>query len=780
MATAFGDLVVRFSADTSGLRRGAGMANSAIYTLRRSALSLASVLGFTSAGAGMYMMGRLAEEFNRKMRNSLAIMGDVSAEMTGALRKTALDVAATTMFTPGQAAEGYYELVSAGMNAQQALAAMPQVAAFAQAGMVDLATATKLASTAQSAIGLKSDDAQQNLINLTRVTDVLTKANIVAIGTTREFAVALTEKAAAAARVSGKDLEETVAVLATFAMQGTLGEEAGTRLQMVLRDMRTKAITNADAFNKYNVSVYNSSGSMRHMADIIADLERALFGASDAFETAALNEMGFTDRSIAGLQQLLGMSNTIRDFDSTLRIAGGTTQEVADKQLTDMQRALSVLRVIMTELGGVLLNRIYPVLRVLRPYIHAMADDLYKVGGAAESANNDLEILRMTLDAIFDGFRYFHIGIKGIGSAITWDMAKAASYISYMLDMVGMGSDQMREFAITLRKESEANWHAVEALANKPLPSERANYYATHSGLPTLATDAANAANAMGGLNTNVKTLADIGIDATKSAENIQFLLDSVTEKGRELRGLVEKWPSWGAELDRLRSTPVLPQDMARRNAAIEMFEKLARAIEKVTNHMEDMKSAKSAFEDTLSPLEQYVKKMQDLARLNKVGAFNDPRHFMRAQQAAGDSLLSAMGFDMGDKRSPAKRYEEAVAMYNEFRRKIEDTLESEVGKTMTSWEVLKLLQGLPDIPAPPVTRTTGKYQLAEGAERGTTAAASLIAKNWAQMNNRNGNPNKETAKNTSKISRSVDDLVKLYHEMLKEQKNAEVLGVPG
>jgi TP901 family phage tail tape measure protein len=107
-----------------------------------------------------------------------------------------------------EAAESFFFLASAGLDAQQSIEALPQVAAFAKAGMFDMATATDLATDAQSALGLTVDDAQQNLVNLTRVTDVFAKANALANTSVEQVANAITTKAGVALRSVNKDLEE--------------------------------------------------------------------------------------------------------------------------------------------------------------------------------------------------------------------------------------------------------------------------------------------------------------------------------------------------------------------------------------------------------------------------------------------------------------------------------------------------------------------------------------------------------------------------------------------
>jgi TP901 family phage tail tape measure protein len=311
---------------------------------------------------GLIRLARAGETFNQKMRQSLAIMGDVSDAMRKDMRTAALEAARNTRFAASEAAEAFFFLASAGLTAQQSVAALPQVAQFAQAGNFDLALATDLATDAQSALGMTVRDSAQNLKNLTRVTDVLVKANTLANASTQQFSEALTNKAGAALKIVGKDIEEGVAILAAWADQGLKSSDAGTAMNIVLRDLQTKALRAKQSNVQFYNAVFDANGEMRNMADIIGWLERRLGGMSDAQKKATMLQMGFTDKSMIFLQTLIGTSKKIREYEEQLRQAGGATREVADKQLTPLQKAWAKLGAAMTETGADILRTIGPAL----------------------------------------------------------------------------------------------------------------------------------------------------------------------------------------------------------------------------------------------------------------------------------------------------------------------------------------------------------------------------------------------------------------------------------
>ena len=328
----------QFSTNLNAMGRKFVLAGGAITTF--SGLFLKSFAGFDDA-----------------MTQSLAIMEDVSDAMRKKMAKAAKDVALTTRFSAKDAAASYFFLASAGLDAKQSIEALPLVAQFAQAGMFNMAQATDLLTDAQSALGLTvRDDVAANMRNMVRVSDTLVAANQKANATVQQFSEALTNRAGAALRALGKDVEEGVAVLAAYADQGEKGQRAGEQLNIVLRDLQKSALDNRSAFDQAGVTVFDASGEMANLGEIIGDLEDHLAGLSDEQKRVALTTLGFQERSLSSLVTLMGTSDAIRDYEATLRDATGTAQSVAEKQLQSLAAKFDLLKshveVAMIDIGG--------------------------------------------------------------------------------------------------------------------------------------------------------------------------------------------------------------------------------------------------------------------------------------------------------------------------------------------------------------------------------------------------------------------------------------------
>lgn len=347
MNTVIGDLFVRLGVDLTAFHADLGSAEKRIERFGTQMFFLGSRI---TAGvsipmtAALGIVGKFGMDFDKAMTESLAIMDQVGLKVRSEMEGVAKSLTDITKFSATEGAEGFYHLASAGLDAATMMGALPVVARFAQAGVMDLAKATEFLAGAQAAMSNGTESAAVKVEQMARVADVLTLANNRALGTIQDFAEALTNKAGAALRQTHKDVEEGVAVLAAYASQNIKGKTAGQQLWMVIRDLGTYALKNADAFKKHNIAVFDATGAMRNMADIIRDVEQATAKMSDAQRAAMFIELGLPLRSVAATKALIGYSEAIREHEIALRNAGGTTQEVADKQMQALSNQLIQLK----------------------------------------------------------------------------------------------------------------------------------------------------------------------------------------------------------------------------------------------------------------------------------------------------------------------------------------------------------------------------------------------------------------------------------------------------
>lgn len=343
--TSLGTLHVRLTVDPERLLQGMSQAQGAVtgatnaMTSQLRSFTVLSTAALAAVGAAS---AQQFAKFNQAMTESVAVMGDVSARMRKEMEQIALDMSTQSNKSSIELAKTYYELAQAGYTASQSMKALPAVIQFATAAVIDSTEATKLLSEAQTALGMKTDDAVKNMENMVKISDVLAKASFLTTGSIKDIGDALTNKAAGAMRDFGVSLEEGVAVLSTFIQRGYSGKNAGQALYVVLRDIQRAILDQPKAWEDLGIAVYNEEGRLRSMADIMEDLSTAMETATDQEKRWAYSKLGFTDRSLAATLALKGTADTIRDFQRRLTEAGGTTQQVSDTILSSFQNQLVV------------------------------------------------------------------------------------------------------------------------------------------------------------------------------------------------------------------------------------------------------------------------------------------------------------------------------------------------------------------------------------------------------------------------------------------------------
>lgn len=276
--------------------------------------------------------------FDDKFVQSTAIMENLSEVMKNSLVKGVQDVAASTKFSASEAAEGLYFIASAGFDAKSSLEILPIAARFAQAGVIDMAKATEYLADATSAMGLVIRDAyginvEETAKNMEHMSDVMVKTAVLSNATVDQVAQSMTGRAAGMMRVLQKTPEEFASIIAAFASVGIKGQTASTQIYMAMRDLQKAALNNGAAFTQLGIQVYDSAGKMMPFSSIMNQLHNSMKGLSDEEKKLALQQLGFQDRSSTAIMAVMDLGNQMKVTEAKLREAGGTTKEVAEKQM---------------------------------------------------------------------------------------------------------------------------------------------------------------------------------------------------------------------------------------------------------------------------------------------------------------------------------------------------------------------------------------------------------------------------------------------------------------
>ena len=282
-----------------------------------------------------------AAEFEAAMSRVKAATDGTAEEMT-ALTKAAQGAGTSTKYTSVEAAGALENLAKAGLSAGDSIKALPAVLALAQAGDVELATASEYVTKAVMGMGLAFDDAG-------RVADVLAKgAN--ATNTSVEGLAQALSYAAPVANSLGLSLESTVAMMGKLADAGIDASRAGTALNSVLSQFQNPATKFRQELGALGIVTNNFDDALRQLA------------AKGPAGAKAINAVGL--EAGPGLRALLNQGmGALDELTEKLRNAEGSAAAAAKTMQDNFSGSVLGLKSVWQSAVEVLNTPVLPVLR---------------------------------------------------------------------------------------------------------------------------------------------------------------------------------------------------------------------------------------------------------------------------------------------------------------------------------------------------------------------------------------------------------------------------------
>ena len=273
------------------------------------------------------------------------------------LEDCAREMGKTTQYSATDAADALGYMALAGWDVNQSTTALPGVLNLAAASGMDLAQASDLCTDYMSAFGMEASQAGE-------FADMLAYAQAHSNTTTEQLGEAF-KNCAVNCNNFGMDATQTTAVLGKLADQGLKGSEAGTALNAVIRDMTTKMKDGQIQIGKTKVAVTDANGNFRDMSDIVADVQSATEGMTEAEKLNALQST-FTADSIKAMGILTnGTKGELEGFTNELYNSEGAAKSMAEALNNNLKGDITKLKSAFGELQLQIADRLTPVLRNL-------------------------------------------------------------------------------------------------------------------------------------------------------------------------------------------------------------------------------------------------------------------------------------------------------------------------------------------------------------------------------------------------------------------------------
>ena len=318
-----------------------------------STITTAVSLPLLALGAGAI---KTASDFEAGMSKVSALSGATGDDLK-MLEDKAREMGASTKYSATESAEALSYMALAGWDAEQMAAGLEPSLKLAGAAGMDLALATDIVTDTMSMFGMEASEA-------TKMTDMLAYAQANSNTDVQQLGEAL-KYCGASANAMGYDLADTTALLGTFADQGLKGSSAGTTLNAMFRDMKKNAKDGAIAIGDTNVAIVDANGNYRDMTGILADVQKATEGMTQAERDMALS-------SVWGTEALKGVNMAfeagvpkIREFEEGIRNSDGAASEMYDTMQNNLQGAIDNMKSAFEGLLITIGQRLIPIFQNL-------------------------------------------------------------------------------------------------------------------------------------------------------------------------------------------------------------------------------------------------------------------------------------------------------------------------------------------------------------------------------------------------------------------------------
>lgn len=381
MADPIADLLVKVSADISGMQTSFTEAENKLATFGQNATAAGAEL--IKLGAPLTGLGIAAAKVAGDFEASMNILG-VAAGGAGVsmedLRSVALKAGSdVTLVGVGAAdvAVAMTNFTKAGVSASDMLGNMEGYLAgtaemggqlraaidLAAASELDLDQASRLVITTMATFGLSAEDASAAMDTYVRAAD----ASVMSV---QDIAMAMENVGPTMAQF-GFSVEDVSIALALLSTRGIAGAEAGTALKSMMVNLMRPTADVTETLKAMNVSLYDQAGNMKPLPEIMAQLERGMAGMTE-------EQRNNTIETLAGSYGMKAMSTLLAEGTVGWNSMAGsidnasTMQETASARTKGFNASMEQLK---STIEGFLINVGTPLIEnVLTPMVQKLSD----------------------------------------------------------------------------------------------------------------------------------------------------------------------------------------------------------------------------------------------------------------------------------------------------------------------------------------------------------------------------------------------------------------------
>jgi len=375
MALTVAQLTARLTADTSNFYKSMAIADASLFRTG----SIARRVGAGTAIA-VGAMGVMALKTAGDFEESMHILGAVSGATTADMKKMQDQAIALgkDMKLPNvsakDAADAMTELSKAGLSVKDIMGATRGVLQLGVAGNMKFAESATIVARALTSFRMEGSQA-------TRVADLLTATANRTTADVNDMALGI-QMASAQFHAAGYDIDDLTTSLGLMANAGIAGSDAGTSLKTMMNRLTAPTDKAKELMQKFGISVYDSSGQVKKMPQLIQTFNNALRNQSNETRNAALYTIFGSDAIRAARVQLAAGAQGWYELN-TATTKGGEAQAFAEARTKGFNGAvkgfISQVETLAVEIGLKMLPAATDAARALANFVGSL--DANKITG---------------------------------------------------------------------------------------------------------------------------------------------------------------------------------------------------------------------------------------------------------------------------------------------------------------------------------------------------------------------------------------------------------------
>jgi TP901 family phage tail tape measure protein len=316
-------------------------------------LKVGAVASVGALGTGLVLAARKSIDFEKTLVGAAARFPGVIQKGTkefSLLEKSARQIGTTTEFSLVQAAQGFNFFAKAGLDARQAIVALPRTVDLATLAELDLGRAVDIATDALGAFGLRTKDNVQLAKNYDRVMDGLaTTANSANVDLENIFDTM--KEAGALFKTAANPIENFLTLTAKLGDATLKGSRGGTVLKNLMLDLQAPTKEAARELENLKIRTADSEGNFRDVLDILGELGKALDGFGTQEKTGILKRI-FGQVPITGIITLIDEgTDSLKGYRQSLIEARGSSSKLAAVMRDQTQGSIDALTSSLEGLG---------------------------------------------------------------------------------------------------------------------------------------------------------------------------------------------------------------------------------------------------------------------------------------------------------------------------------------------------------------------------------------------------------------------------------------------